>query len=140
MKTQTKTFRRFIRKTLAKSSNAGPFVKRLIREASGRKKVKGGVYDDVKTVEKIYSDGGKIAVLKYLGLNTHTEQPALQLPPSMPKSAADKIIKYDDNRDIGKGIFIVLKKGFVFAGGEYYATVNNVKESIAVMRTAKVEQ
>lgn len=137
MKTQTKTFRRFIRKTLAKSSNAGPFVKRLIREASGRKKAKGGVSDTIKTMEKIYSKGGKIAVLKHLGLHHMIKQPSSQLPPSMPKGAAEKIAKYDDNRNIQKGIFVVLKKGYVFNDGEFFTTVNNVKEAIAAMRTVK---
>lgn len=137
MKAQTKTFRRFVRKALTKSSSAGPFVQRLIREASGRKKAKGGVHNTIKTMEKIYSSGGKIAVLKHLGLFHMIKQPSSQLPPSMPKSAVDKIAKYDDNRDIGKGIFVVLKKGYAFSGGGFFVTVNNVKEAIAMMRTVK---
>jgi hypothetical protein len=85
---------------------------------------------------RIYQNGGRLAVLAAIN-----PKPAITnnvFPPSMPKSACDKIKTYQDDRETSGYIFIDLKDGYVFGDG-YSTTADclNVKSAIAAMRTVK---
>jgi hypothetical protein len=112
MKKYTRTFKRFVN-----------------RNAKGQ---------SIKPLWKLYKAGGKGAVLSHLQGDKVAQKP-LELPPSMPKSAASKICVYDDCRAGGGNITIKLVDGWVFDSGLNMASASNVKDAIALMRFTKAK-
>lgn len=129
MKT-TKTFRRLLRKLVAKAHNVSNKEARKTINDTNRKSFSREAY-------KNYSRYGKQWLTDRFYVVSKPAIPLSCLPPSMPKTYAERIKDYNDERSYNGNIFILLQNGYKFADGKVTASVKNVKEAISVMRSTK---
>lgn len=129
MKT-TKTFRRLLRKLIAKAHSVSNKEARRTIDDPTRKSFSREAY-------KNYSRYGKQWLIDRLYVASKPVALLSCLPASMPKTYAERIKDYNDERSYNGNIFILLQNGYEFADGKVSASVKNVKEAISVMRTTK---
>lgn len=143
---QTKTFRRFARKTLRVVGNMPlPMIAKVTAKKAAHRAKAGETFSAAIVRQLLVKRETLRAVPNIERIKVEKQDaPALQLPPSMPKNAAAKIASYSDLRNTTPGgqIIIQLNPDYCFRNDDSSyvwktAYANNVKEAIAIMRTVE---